>query len=57
MRAMDTLIFGGLLVGLAALYRERSPALVLGVWWAVLAATALLLAHHITSGLSLGLNY
>ncbi|WP_167355606.1 DUF5993 family protein [Streptomyces atriruber] len=54
---MDTLIFGGLLVGLAALYRERSPALVLGVWWAVLAATALLLAHHITSGLSLGLNY
>lgn len=57
MRAMDTLIFAGLLAGLAALYRERSPAVVLGVWWVVLAATAVLLAHHITSGLSLGLTY
>ncbi|MFD6435990.1 DUF5993 family protein [Streptomyces venezuelae] len=54
---MDTLIFAGLLAALAALYRERSPAVVLGVWWVVLAATAVLLAHHITSGLSLGLTY
>ncbi|MER5889716.1 DUF5993 family protein [Streptomyces sp. NPDC001941] len=54
---MDTLIFGGLLVGLWAMFRERPRRLVLGVWWVVLVVTLVLLAHHITSGLSLGLSY
>lgn len=54
---MDTLIFGGLLFALFALYRERSRTVLLGAWWIVFAATVVLLSHHITSSLSLGLNY
>ncbi|MEU3743468.1 DUF5993 family protein [Streptomyces sp. NPDC032198] len=54
---MDTLIFGGLLATLYALHRQRSRAVLLGGWWVMLALTILLLAHHITSGLRLGLSY
>ncbi|MFE0171174.1 DUF5993 family protein [Streptomyces sp. NPDC059002] len=54
---MDTLIFGGLLATLVALYQQRSRTIVLGAWWIVLIATALLLSHHITSSLKLGLSY
>ncbi|MFD8632155.1 MULTISPECIES: DUF5993 family protein [unclassified Streptomyces] len=54
---MDTLIFGGLLATLVALYRESSRTLVLGAWWVVLIAAILLMAHHITSGLALNLSY
>lgn len=54
---MDTLIFGGLLAMLIAMYRESSRTVVLGAWWIVLLAVILLMAHHITSGLALNLNY
>ncbi|MFE2287658.1 DUF5993 family protein [Streptomyces sp. NPDC059443] len=54
---MDTLIFGGLLATLIAMYRDRSRAVVLGAWWLMLLAVILLLAHHITSGLALTLSY
>jgi hypothetical protein len=54
---MDTLIFGGLLATLVAMYRDASRTVVLGAWWVLLAAVILLMAHHITSGLSLGLSY
>ncbi|MFF4419997.1 DUF5993 family protein [Streptomyces sp. NPDC001549] len=54
---MDTLIFGGLLATLIALYRGASRMVVLGTWWAVLIAVTLLTAHHITSGLALKLSY
>ncbi|MEU6002666.1 MULTISPECIES: DUF5993 family protein [unclassified Streptomyces] len=54
---MDTLIFGGLLATLYALHRQRSRAVLLGAWWIVLVLTILLLAHHITSSLKLGLSY
>ncbi|MCX4719584.1 DUF5993 family protein [Streptomyces virginiae] len=54
---MDTLIFGGLLATLVALYRGASRTVVLGAWWAVLIAVTLLTAHHITSGLALKLSY
>ncbi|MGW6060525.1 DUF5993 family protein [Streptomyces sp. BA2] len=54
---MDTLIFGGLLATLYALHRQRSRAVLLGGWWIMLVLTILLLAHHITSSLKLGLSY
>ncbi|MEU8774000.1 DUF5993 family protein [Streptomyces sp. NPDC048606] len=54
---MDTLIFGGLLATLIAMYRETSRTVVLGAWWAVLIAVILLMAHHITGGLALTLSY
>ncbi|MGH4035090.1 DUF5993 family protein [Actinomycetota bacterium Odt1-20B] len=54
---MDTLIFCGLLATIVALYRQRSRTLVLAAWWIVLLATILLLSHHITSSLKLGLSY
>lgn len=54
---MDTLIFGGLLATLYALHRQRSRAVLLGGWWIVFVLTVLLLAHHITSSLKLGLSY
>lgn len=54
---MDTLIFGGLLATLIAMYRDSSRFVVLGAWWLMLLAVILLLAHHITSGLSLTLSY
>ncbi|MEU6209959.1 DUF5993 family protein [Streptomyces sp. NPDC004311] len=54
---MDTLIFGGLLATLIAMYRDSSRLVVLGAWWAVLIAVLLLTAHHITGGLALTLSY
>lgn len=54
---MDTLIFGGLLATLFVLHRQRSRAVLLGGWWLMLVLTVALLAHHITSGLELGLSY
>ncbi|MGW5848284.1 DUF5993 family protein [Streptomyces sp. NPDC055254] len=54
---MDTLIFGGLLATLIAMYRDSSRAVVLGAWWVVLLAAVLLMAHHVTSGLALTLSY
>ncbi|WP_199930611.1 DUF5993 family protein [Streptomyces sp. CB02923] len=54
---MDTLVFAGLLVALLAVAGNKSRAVVLGWWWLILAATLALLAHHITSGLALSLNY
>ncbi|MEV7729877.1 DUF5993 family protein [Streptomyces sp. NPDC087917] len=54
---MDTLIFGGLLATLIAMYRDTSRAVVLGAWWILLIAVILLMAHHITGGLALTLSY
>ncbi|MET9571031.1 DUF5993 family protein [Streptomyces virginiae] len=54
---MDTLIFGGLLATLIAMYRETSRMVVLGAWWLMLIAVFLLMAHHITSSLALTLSY
>ncbi|MET9609623.1 DUF5993 family protein [Streptomyces sp. NPDC006512] len=54
---MDTLIFGGLLATLIAMYRETSRAVVLAAWWVVLLAVVLLTAHHVTGGLALTLSY
>lgn len=56
-RFMDTLIFGGLLATLIAMYRESSRMVVLGAWWVMLIAVILLMAHHITSSLALTLSY
>ncbi|GGP34816.1 hypothetical protein GCM10010278_08860 [Streptomyces melanogenes] len=53
--AMDTLIFGGLLVVVVGIWRRGVVGV--GVWWVVFVATCFLLAHHITSGLGLGLSY
>ncbi|MEU4358410.1 DUF5993 family protein [Streptomyces virginiae] len=54
---MDTLIFGGLLATLIAMYRETSRMVVLGAWWLMLIAVFLLMAHHTTSSLALTLSY
>ncbi|MER5302992.1 DUF5993 family protein [Streptomyces lasiicapitis] len=54
---MDTLIFGGLLATWLVLYRQRGRTLLLVGWWVVFGAVALLLSHHITSSLGLGLSY
>ncbi|UNO39843.1 DUF5993 family protein [Streptomyces sp. MST-110588] len=54
---MDTLVSSGLLVTMLAIVGRRGRTAVLGAWWATLAVAALLLAHHITSSLALGLNY
>ncbi|RDI61460.1 DUF5993 family protein [Nocardia pseudobrasiliensis] len=56
-RAMDTIIFAGLLVVVVGLYRRRSRRWVLAGWWLVLVLTLILLRHHITSGLGLGLTW
>ncbi|KZM68928.1 hypothetical protein AWN90_14295 [Nocardia terpenica] len=56
-RAMDTIIFAGLLTVVALLYRQRSRRWVLAGWWIVLVATLLLLWHHITGDLGLGLTW
>lgn len=54
---MDTLIFGGLLATLIAMYRDSSRTVVLGAWWIMLLAVVLLMAHHVTGGLALTLSY
>ncbi|WP_330330597.1 DUF5993 family protein [Streptomyces sp. NBC_00536] len=54
---MDTLIFGGLLATMIAMYRDASRTIVLAAWWVMLLAVILLMAHHITSGLALTLSY
>ncbi|MEU9103704.1 DUF5993 family protein [Streptomyces xanthophaeus] len=54
---MDTLIFGGLLATLVAMYRDSSRSVVLGAWWIMLIAVVLLMAHHVTGGLALTLSY
>ncbi|MFD9265121.1 DUF5993 family protein [Streptomyces goshikiensis] len=54
---MDTLIFGGLLATLIAMYRESSRTVVLAAWWVLLLAVVLLTAHHVTGGLALTLSY
>ncbi|WP_167471825.1 DUF5993 family protein [Nocardia arthritidis] len=54
---MDTLIFGGLLYVLVVLDRGKPRRMVLAGWWILLIATILLMAHHITGGLGLGLNW
>ncbi|MGW0248085.1 DUF5993 family protein [Nocardia goodfellowii] len=54
---MDTLIFGGLLFTLFAIYAQRSRRVVIAAWWVVLIACLVLLRHHITSGLGLGLTW
>ncbi|WP_199885447.1 DUF5993 family protein [Streptomyces sp. CB00455] len=50
---MDTLIFGGLLATLVAMYRESSRLVVLAAWWSMWCAVILLTAHHMTGGLAL----
>lgn len=55
--AMDTLIFGGLLATWFVLYQQRGRTLLLAAWGVMFVAALLLLAHHITSSLSLGLSY
>ncbi|MER8092212.1 DUF5993 family protein [Streptomyces goshikiensis] len=47
---MDTLIFGGLLATLIAMYRESSRTVVLAAWWVLLLAVVLLTAHYVTGG-------
>lgn len=54
---MDTLLFAGLLATVAAIYQQRSRRVVLGAWWVVFTLTCLLLLHHITGGLGLGLTW
>ncbi|MGW0734272.1 DUF5993 family protein [Streptomyces sp. NPDC002851] len=54
---MDTLIFAGLLATWWVLYRERGRPMLQILWWVLLVAALLLLSHHITSSLKLGLNY
>ncbi|MCB5167876.1 DUF5993 family protein [Streptomyces bambusae] len=54
---MDTLIFGGILATLLAVYRQASRTVVLGAWFVMLVAVILLMAHHITSSLALDLSY
>ncbi|MFD9353286.1 DUF5993 family protein [Streptomyces sp. NPDC060031] len=54
---MDTLIFGGLLATLIAMYRDSSRMVVLGAWWVMLFAVILLMAHHTTRSLALDLSY
>ncbi|MFD9336674.1 DUF5993 family protein [Streptomyces sp. NPDC060028] len=54
---MDTLIFGGLLATLIAMYRDSSRMVVLGAWWVMLVAAILLMAHHVTSSPALALSY
>jgi hypothetical protein len=54
---MDTIIFAGLLGALVAIWQERSRSVVLGVWAVVTVLTAVLLNHHVTSSLGLGLSY
>ncbi|WP_203217883.1 DUF5993 family protein [Nocardia terpenica] len=54
---MDTIIFAGLLTVVALLYRQRSRRWVLAGWWIVLVLTLLLVSHHITGGLGLGLTW
>ncbi|MFD6872815.1 MULTISPECIES: DUF5993 family protein [unclassified Streptomyces] len=54
---MDTLIFGGLLATLIAMYRESSRSVVLGAWWVMLGAVLLLMAHHIAGGPALQLSH
>ncbi|MFG2709039.1 DUF5993 family protein [Streptomyces goshikiensis] len=54
---MDTLIFGGLLATLIAMYRESSRTVVLAAWWVLLLAVALLTAYHVTGGPALTLSY
>lgn len=54
---MDTLIFGGLLATLIAMYRGAPRFVVLGAWWLMLLAVILLMAHHITSSLALTLSF
>lgn len=56
-RGMDTLIFGGLLATLIAMYRESSRTVVLAAWWVLLLAVVLLTAHHVTGGPALTLSY
>ncbi len=54
---MDALIFLGLFLTVALLFwkDDSRPALI--VWWITLVTTIFLLAHHITSGLGLGLSW
>lgn len=54
---MDALIFLGLFVTVVLLFRKETSRPALIAWWVTLAATLLLLNHHITSGLGLGLNW
>ncbi|MFC5720614.1 DUF5993 family protein [Streptomyces gamaensis] len=54
---MDTLIFAGLLATMLGIVRRAARTKVLAAWWIMLALTLLLLAHHITSSLKLGLSY
>ncbi|MFF4322149.1 DUF5993 family protein [Streptomyces sp. NPDC001568] len=54
---MDTLIFGGLLATLIAMYRESPRTVVLGAWWLVLGAVVLLMAHHVAGGPALPLSH
>jgi hypothetical protein len=54
---MDTLIFAGLFIAWYAVVREWPRARLLAGWWVLMAACIALLAHHITSSLSLGLTY
>ncbi|MER5566311.1 DUF5993 family protein [Streptomyces goshikiensis] len=54
---MDTLIFGGLLATLIAMYRESSRTVVLAAWWVLLLAVVLLTAHYVTGGPAPTLSY
>lgn len=54
---MDALIFLGLFVTAALLFRKDDSRPALIAWWVTLVVTVFLLAHHITSGLGLGLSW
>ncbi|MHC0430876.1 DUF5993 family protein [Streptomyces sp. O3] len=54
---MDTLIFGGLLALWWVLLKDHGRPLTHLLWWVLLGAVLLLLSHHITSSLGLGLSY
>ncbi|MEV0245175.1 DUF5993 family protein [Nocardia sp. NPDC050712] len=54
---MDSLIWIGLLATWVVMFQQRSRRVQLALWWITLLATALLLRHHISSGLGLGLTW
>lgn len=54
---MDALIFLGLFATVVLMFRKDDSRPALFLWWVTLIATGILLSHHITSGLGLGLTW